>query len=42
MSLTPSDYLDIEYRLGAHNYKPLEVVLTKGEGVWVWDTDGKR
>jgi len=42
MSLTPSDYLDIEYRLGAHNYKPLEVVLAKGQGIWVWDTDGKR
>jgi len=42
MSLTPSDYLDIEYRLGAHNYKPLEVVLAKGKGVWVWDTDGRR
>ena len=42
MSLTPSDYLDIEYRLGAHNYKPLEVVLARGQGVWVWDTDGRR
>ena len=27
---------------GAHNYKPLDVVLTKGEGVWVWDVDGKK
>ena len=25
-----------------HNYKPLDVILTRGEGVWVWDTDGKR
>lgn len=31
-----------EMRLGAHNYKPLDVVLSKGEGVWVWDVDGKR
>jgi len=31
-----------EQRLGAHNYKPLDVVLTRGEGVYVWDTDGKR
>src|ERR1041384_1281481 len=31
-----------ERRLGAHNYKPLDVVLTRGEGVHVWDTDGKR
>src|SRR6478735_548421 len=26
----------------AHNYKPLPVVLARGEGVWVWDTDGKK
>jgi len=37
-----ADLLDIEEELGAHNYKPLDVVLAKGEGVWVWDTDGKR
>jgi len=36
------DLIDIEYRLGAFNYKPLGVVLNRGEGVWVWDTDGKR
>ncbi len=36
------DYLDIEHRLGAHNYQPLDVVLARGEGVWVWDTDGNR
>jgi len=35
-------YLDLENEFGAHNYKPLDVVLTKGEGVWVWDVDGKR
>ncbi len=35
-------YLDLENEYGAHNYKPLDVVLTKGEGVWVWDVDGKR
>jgi ornithine--oxo-acid transaminase len=35
-------YLEIETRLGAHNYKPLDVVLSRGEGVWVWDTDGNR
>ncbi|MFS2153250.1 ornithine--oxo-acid transaminase [Rhizobium sp. Rhizsp42] len=34
--------IDTEQRLGAHNYKPLDVVLTRGEGVYVWDTDGKR
>jgi ornithine--oxo-acid transaminase len=35
-------YLDLETQYGAHNYKPLDVVLTKGEGVWVWDVDGKK
>ena len=34
--------IDIEHRLGASNYKPLDVVLSRGEGVYVWDTDGKR
>lgn len=35
-------YLDLENTYGAHNYKPLDVVLTKGQGVWVWDVDGKK
>jgi ornithine--oxo-acid transaminase len=34
--------VSIEDELGAHNYKPLEVVLTKGEGVWVWDEEGRK
>ncbi|HEX8045794.1 ornithine--oxo-acid transaminase [Rhizobium sp.] len=38
----PADLIATEQRLGAHNYKPLDVVLTRGEGVHVWDTDGKR
>jgi ornithine--oxo-acid transaminase len=37
-----TDLIATEQRLGAHNYKPLDVVLTRGEGVYVWDTDGKR
>ncbi|MFN2251729.1 MAG: ornithine--oxo-acid transaminase, partial [Anaerolineae bacterium] len=32
----------LEERLGAHNYKPLDVVLARGEGCWVWDVDGNR
>lgn len=36
------DYMDREARYGAHNYHPLPVVLEKGEGIFVWDTDGKR
>ncbi len=37
-----SEFIDIENRLGAKNYKPLDVILCKGEGVWVWDVDGKK
>lgn len=36
------DYLEIEQKLGAHNYKPLDVVLNRGEGIWVWDVEGNR
>ncbi len=35
-------YLDIEAELGASNYKPLDVMLTRGERVWVWDLDGRK
>jgi ornithine--oxo-acid transaminase len=35
-------YIDLENRYGAHNYKPLDVVLKRGEGIWVWDVDGNR
>ncbi len=34
--------LDREARYGASNYHPLDVMLTRGEGVWVWDLDGRR
>jgi len=34
--------IDLEEQFGAHNYKPLDVVLTRGTGVWVYDVDGKR
>jgi ornithine--oxo-acid transaminase len=39
---TTAKLIDTEQRLGAHNYKPLDVVLTRGAGVHVWDTDGNR
>lgn len=42
MSRLPQDYIAAEHRLGAHNYKPIDVVLTRGEGIWVWDVDGRR
>jgi len=35
-------YIDLENKYGAHNYHPLPVVLAKGEGVFVWDVEGKR
>lgn len=41
LSLAP-DFIAREARYGAKNYKPLDVVLTRGEGVYVWDVDGKR
>ena len=37
-----AELIRIEAELGAHNYKPLDVVLARGEGVYVWDTDGTR
>lgn len=36
------DYIDLEKKYGANNYHPLDVVISKGEGVWVYDTDGER
>jgi len=36
------DYIEKENRYGAHNYHPLPVVLERGEGVFVWDVEGKR
>ena len=35
-------YIDLEDNYGAHNYHPLPVVLEKGEGVFVWDVEGKK
>ena len=34
--------IELEYKYGAHNYHPLPVVLKKGEGVYVWDYEGKK
>lgn len=36
------DLIKLENQFGAHNYKPLDVVLNKGEGVWVWDVEGNK
>ncbi len=35
-------FIDLENEFGANNYKPLDVVLARGQGVWVWDVEGKR
>lgn len=35
-------YLELEEKYGAHNYHPIPVVLERGEGVFMWDVDGKR
>ena len=40
--LTSAQAIELENHYGAHNYHPLPVVLSKGEGVYVWDAEGKR
>jgi ornithine--oxo-acid transaminase len=42
ISANAQQYINLEEKYGAHNYHPLPVVLNKGEGVFVWDIDGKR
>ena len=36
------DFIHLENEYGAMNYKPLDVVLTKGSGIWVWDVEGNK
>ena len=40
--MTSQDYIQLENKYGAHNYHPLDVVIDRGEGVWVWDVEGKK
>jgi len=40
--LTSQEAIDLENKYGAHNYHPLPVVLSRGEGVFVWDVEGKK
>jgi ornithine--oxo-acid transaminase len=35
-------YIDLEEQYGAHNYQPLDVVLNRGKGIWVWDVEGNK
>jgi ornithine--oxo-acid transaminase len=41
-NMTSVELMELEDKHGAHNYHPLPVVLSKGEGVYVWDTEGNR
>lgn len=40
--ITSQEAIDLENKYGAHNYHPLPVVLSRGEGVYVWDVEGKK
>jgi ornithine--oxo-acid transaminase len=40
--MNTQEYIEIEDRYGAHNYLPLDVVIARGEGVWVYDVDGRK
>lgn len=42
MLMNSNEFIAIEEQYGAHNYHPLDVVIERGEGVWVWDVDGKK
>jgi ornithine--oxo-acid transaminase len=37
-----ADYIALEDRFGAHNYHPLDAVLERGRGIWVWDVEGNK
>ena len=36
------ELINLEDRFGAKNYKPLDVVLNRGQGIWVWDVEGNK
>jgi len=40
--MNTSDYINLEEQYGAHNYHPLDVVIEKGEGIWLYDVDGNK
>jgi ornithine--oxo-acid transaminase len=40
--MNTSDFIALEKQYNAHNYKPLDVVLERGQGIWVWDVEGRR
>jgi ornithine--oxo-acid transaminase len=40
--MNTKDFISIEEQYGAHNYHPLDVVIERAEGVWVYDVDGRK
>jgi ornithine--oxo-acid transaminase len=42
VTLCSSEAIELEERYGAHNYRPLDVVISRAQGVWVWDCEGNR
>jgi ornithine--oxo-acid transaminase len=42
LRMNTRDYIKLEDLYGAHNYKPLDVVLSRGQGIWVWDVEGNK
>jgi ornithine--oxo-acid transaminase len=40
--LSGQSYIDLENEYGTANYKPLDMVLVRGQGVWVWDAEGNK
>ena len=40
--MQPQDFVDLESQYGVHNYHPLDIVVERAEGVWVYDVEGKR
>jgi len=41
-AMTVTELLDLEAQYGAHNYQPLDVIVARARGVWMWDVDGRR
>lgn len=41
-SLSSAQYIDLEERYGAHNYHPLDIVIERAEGCWVYDVEGRK
>ena len=40
--MNTNELIQLEDQYGAHNYHPLDVVIERGEGVWVWDVEGNK